>query len=119
MNAVVSPVPFHCTCAPLAKAEPEIVSVKLVPPATATFGAMELMAGSALTMLSVTAFDVPPLTTVIVAEEGVATQLAGTTAVNWLALTKVVPNGEPFQLTCALEAKPTPLTASVKPLPPA
>ena len=56
-----------------------------------------------------------PTDSVTVAVVNSVRKLAGTTAVNWLALTKVVPcgNGEPFQLSTELVSKATPLAVSV------
>ncbi len=56
----------------------------------------------------------PPETTVMAAFPGVITKLAGTVAVNCVALTKVVDNCEPFHSTTAPGVNPLPFTNNVK-----
>jgi hypothetical protein len=67
-------------------------------------------------MGNVVAVDaVPPLfVTVILALPGLAIRLAGTAAVNCVALTNVVVSALPFQFTVAPEKKSVPFTVSVK-----
>ena len=62
---------------------------------------------------------VPAINTVILAVPGAAIKFAGTAAVNWALLTKVVVNPVLFHCTTAVEVKPAPLTVSVKAGPPA
>ena len=66
--------------------------------------------------------EVPPpgagLVTVIWAVAAVATLEAGTLAVSFELLTKLVVNGVPFQLMVVPETKFTPFTVRVKPAPP-
>jgi len=109
-------VPFHCTEAALSKFEPLTVSVKTGPPATAALGLSELIVGGALIVKVAELCEVTPLSvTVTVAEPGVAIRVAGTAAVNWVALPKVVLSAVPFHCTTALESKPWPETVNVKP----
>lgn len=67
-------------------------------------------------------FDVPPpgagFDTVTVAVPGTAMSVAGTAAVNWELLTKVVVRIVPLQLTADAETNPVPFTVSVKAGPP-
>ena len=68
-----------------------------------------------LAIVKVCAFDVPPhgLTTVIDAVPTVTTRAAGTVAVSWVAETKAVASGLPFQFTIEVETKFMPLTVNV------
>lgn len=63
-------------------------------------------------MVKGTGFELPPpgpgLTTVTMAEAGVDTFAAGTTAVNFPALTNVVARAVPFQSTVDPETNPAP-----------
>src|SRR5690348_17354076 len=65
-----------------------------------------------------TIFEGPPptggFTTVMAAVPAVATLDAGTVAVNFEPLTKVVTNATPFQSTVAPLTKPVPFTVKVK-----
>ena len=72
-------------------------------------------------MVKVNAFDVSPpeFWTLTVAEPDAAIRLAGTAAVSWLALTKVVVSGVPFHRTPAPLTKPEPLAVRVNDAPPA
>ena len=74
-----------------------------------------------LAIVKVCAFDVPPhgLTTVIDAVPTVTTRAAGTVAVSWVAETKAVASGLPFQFTVEPETKFVPFTVSVNCEPPA
>src|SRR5271165_6122360 len=74
-------------------------------------GLMLSISRAALTIKACGSEVAPPLVTEMLAMPGDVTRLAGTTAVNWLAPTKVVPNGEPFQLICELESNGTRPTA--------
>jgi hypothetical protein len=62
---------------------------------------------------------VAPAATVTLALPAVAIRLAGTAAVNRVALVNVVASGEPFHCTVSLETKPVPVTVSVMAGPPA
>jgi hypothetical protein len=64
-------------------------------------------------------FAPPGLTTVMLALPAEAIKLAGTVAVNWLALTKLVESGVPFHSTVDPDTKFAPLTVRVKEGPPA
>jgi hypothetical protein len=66
-------------------------------------------------------FEAGPLAldTVIVAVPPEATKLAGTAAIIWFGLTKVVAKGNPFHTTTAPVKKPAPFTAKVNAGPPA
>ncbi len=61
----------------------------------------------------------PVLTAVTLALPGAAIRLAGTIAVNWVALTNVVVRAAPFHCTVAPERKPVAFTVSVNADPPA
>jgi hypothetical protein len=118
-KVVVNPVLFHCTTAPEIKPVPLTVSVKAGPPAVAESGLSEAITGPAL-IVKVAPPEVTPLsTTVTVAVPGAAMRLAGTWAVNCVALTKVVVSAVVFHRTTALETNPDPFTVSVKEGPPA
>ncbi len=109
-------MPFHCTDAELSKFEPLTVSVKTGPPATAALGLSELIVGGGLMVKVAAVCDVTPLSiTVTVAEPGAAMRVAGTAAVNWVALPKVVLSAVPFHCTIAPESKPEPVTVNVNP----
>ena len=98
---------------------PLTVNVNAGPPAVAEFGLRDVMTCAAA-MVKVAAADVAPLsTTVTLALPAAATKLAGTCAVNFVALTKLVLSAVPFHCTTAPETKPVPLTVSVKAGPPA
>ena len=75
------------------------------------------MTGGGGLIVNVCAFDVPPpgagFTTVTFAVPAAATLAAGTMAVSCVAETKVVTNGEPFQLTVEVETKLVPFTVKV------
>ncbi len=121
------------------------VRVNAGPPALTEAGLRLLMTGVGPMMGNVAAADgLPPvLVTVMLALPALAIKLAGTSAVNWVELTKgvvsrlvaflfgsltngnlaeptsVVVNGMPFHCTTAPERKPVPLTVSVNAAPPA
>lgn len=73
-------------------------------------------------MLKNWTFDVPPpgagFVTVTKAVLGMDIKEAGTVAVSCEAVTTFVARGVPFQFTTDPEAKPVPLTVSVKPAEP-
>ena len=98
---------------------PLTVSVKAGPPAVAELGLSDVITCPAA-MVKVAPAEVTPFSvTVMVAEPVVATRLAATVAVNCVALTNVVASAVEFHCTTAPEAKPVPLTVSVKAGPPA
>ena len=74
-------------------------------------------------IVKVTAFDVPPpgagLVTVTGTDPTVVTSVAGTVAVNCVALTKVVARAAPLNLTTEVLTNPVPFTISGKPAEPA
>ena len=74
-------------------------------------------------IVNVSALDVPPpgvgLKTVTDAVPAVAMSLAGTAAVNCVALSNVVTKPTPFHLTAEALMKFVPVTVSVKAAPPA
>src|ERR1035438_6505312 len=75
----------------------------------------ELVAGVSRAMVKGRALDNPPApVTVTLAVPAVAMRAAGTLAVNWEALTKVVASGAPFHCTVDLATKPAPATVRVK-----
>jgi hypothetical protein len=115
-------VPFQFTTAPLTKLLPFTVNVNAGPPTKALAGESEETMGAVLLIAKVTAADVPPpgvgLLTVMLADPALAMSLAGTGAVSWLALTKVVVSAVPFHFTTELATKLAPLTVSVKAAPP-
>src|ERR1035441_9699408 len=118
-NVVGSAVPFHCTTAPEAKPLPLTVSVKLDPPAVVVEGFRLLIVGDDLIENEAPAEVAPPLETVMVTVPADTIRLLPTVAVNCVALTNVVGSAVPFHWTTAPEAKPLPLTVSVKLDPPA
>ena len=71
---------------------------------------------------NVQAPEVPPpgagLVTVTLAVPVLLMSIAGTCAVSWVALTKLVVSADPFQLITAPLTKPVPFTVNVKPAPP-
>jgi hypothetical protein len=103
---------------------PLTASVKAALPAVTLDGASEEIAGKGLALLmsNTAPLDAPPpgdgLLTVTVAVPALATSDAGTDAVSWVSLTKVVLNAWPFQSTADEATKLLPLTVSVKAGPP-
>jgi hypothetical protein len=101
------------------------VSVKAAPPADALAGASEDNFGAelVLVMVKVDVPDVPPpgvgLLTVTLPVPALAMSDAGTGAVSFVSLTKVVVSAVPFQSTVEEETKLVPLTVSVNAAPPA
>ena len=116
---VVSALPFHWTTAPETKPVPLTVRVKAGPPAVAESGLSEVITWPAVMVKVALADGTPFSTTVTLAGPAAAMRLAGTWAVNCVALTKVVVSALPFHWTTAPEAKPVPLTVRVKAAPPA
>jgi hypothetical protein len=118
-KVVVRGVPFQRAAASAAKALPFTVSVKAALPAVAEFGLREAIAGAAAMVSGDPLVVIPAESTVTEAVPAVAIRVAGTRAVSWLALTKVVVRGVPFQRAAASAAKALPFTVSVKAGPPA
>jgi hypothetical protein len=83
-------------------------------------GLLTIVDGKDVKITNVVPADVPPaVVTVTLAVPAVAIRLAGTAAVSWVALTKVVVSPAPFQFTVAPETKFVPVTVRVKAPPPA
>ena len=87
----------------LRKFVPFTVRVNVEPPATAVVGEVEVMVGLRLSMVKVSALEVPPpgplVTTVTGTVPAVVTSDAEMEAVSLALLTNVVVKGEPFQFT--------------------
>jgi hypothetical protein len=121
-NVVASAVPFQPTAAPDTNPVPLTVSVKAGLVAVADDGLKLVIAGGGppLLIVNVDALDVTPaFTTETLAVPAVAIRLAGTAAVNCVALTNVVVNAVMFQYTAELETNPVPVTVSENAAPPA
>jgi len=121
-NVVALPAPLKFTVAPDTSPTPLTVSVNAAEPATALEGEIELIVGTALSIVKETAFDVPPaagLVTVTLTVPAVAISAAVIAAVNFVALTKVVVLAAPLNFTTDVGTKPVPLTVRVKAAPPA
>ncbi|MGA2113575.1 MAG: hypothetical protein ABSH56_02355 [Bryobacteraceae bacterium] len=123
MKVVGSAVPFHRTTAPEANPLPFTVSVKPLTPAVADEGVKPPITGL---IVKVAPKDVTPPTakaesgrTVMVVVPAVAIRLAGTAAVNCVALTNVVRSTVPFHSNIAPAANPLPFTVNVNAAPPA
>jgi len=113
-KVVLSADPFHRTVSPLTKLLPVTVNAKVVPPATAVAGEMEIKDGVGAVMLKPREFEVAPpgACTVTEADPGVVIKLAGTAEFNCVADTKVVLSAEPFQRTASPLTKLPPFTVS-------
>jgi hypothetical protein len=84
---------------------------------TTPLAEMEMLTGL---MVKLMPLEAPPaLDNVMLALPAAVMRLAGTAAVNCVALENVVDSGEPFHCTIAPDANPVPVTVSVKPAPPA
>ena len=113
-NVVGKVEPFQLTTVAELNPVPVTISAKVDPPAATVLGLSELIVGPA-PMVNVAGAEItPPLATVTLSEPGLAIRLAPTVVVNWVALTNVVGNAEPFQLTIAPTAKPVPFTVIAK-----
>jgi hypothetical protein len=123
LNIVVRFEPFHRTVEFDTKPVPLTDSVNAGPPAMAEVGLIAEISGSGLLIVKFMALEVPPpgvgVKTVTAAVPAAAMSLAGMAAVNCEALPKVVGRFAPFQRTTEPFTKFEPLTASVKPDPPA
>jgi len=110
--------PFHRTTELVSNFVPVTVRVKLAPPATVFVGDMRVTVGAGFAMVNVRAFEVPPpgleLKTTTLAVPGATMSVAGTEAVNWVALTKVVVSAVPFHIMVDAFTKLLPVTVKVK-----
>jgi hypothetical protein len=116
-KAVVNAVPFQRTVEVVMKLVPFTVMVNDGHPAGYELGLSEVIVGTGLLMVNVTAVDVldggPGFVTVTDAVPAVATRAAGTIAVSWVDETGVVASPEPFHLTTALLSNNVPFTVKV------
>ena len=119
-KVVTSGLPFQVTWLPLVKPVPLTVRVNGEVPATAEFGDRLVSVAAALMVKVTEGGEVcPESTTVTDAVPADAISAAGTAAVSWPALTKVVTRPLAFQVTCVVLVKPAPFTVRVKAGPPA
>lgn len=116
-KVVVRAAPPHFTTDPLTKLLPFTVNVNEGPPPTAVVGDIDVSTGTGLLIVKVSAFEVPPpssgLNTVTGTVPTCKTSLAGTDAVNCVALTNVVVSATPFHITVEPLTKPLPFTVNV------
>jgi hypothetical protein len=125
VKVVAKAVPLSFTTEVLIKFVPVTTSETAVEAETVEGWSMvNVGAGLAAALIvNVCAPDVPPpgvgLKTVTEAVPAVAMSLAGTAAVNCVALPGVVTNATPFHFTAEVLMKFVPVTVSVKPAPPA
>jgi hypothetical protein len=118
-NVVVSAAFPNVTVAPVRKPVPFTVRVKADPPTVAELGLRLVIVGRGL-IVNVAPIDVPPVVfTVTLTVPAVVIRLAGTAAVSFVALTKVVVRAVDPHPTVAPVTKFVPLTVSVKAAPPA
>ena len=110
-------VVYQSTEAPDENPVPFTVRMNAGPPAVTLDGLNEVIEG--MTGRLEPADVTPPEVTVMVAGPATVIKLAGTVAVNCVALTYVVVNAVPFHFTTAPEANPLPFTVNVKAGPPA
>jgi hypothetical protein len=105
LRLVVSGVPFHWTTDPDTRLVPRTLRVKALLPAETIDGVRREMDGGAPDEAAVTVnvdgADTPPstFTTLTLISPALASSDAGTEAVNWVALTKVVTRAVEFHLT--------------------
>lgn len=114
---VTSNWPFHEIAEVGLKFEPFTVRVKFGPPGAADIGLNEESTGMGTAeTVNGCPFEVtlPGLITVTVIVPTAATSPAGTVAVSWVELTKVVASSDPPHDTALPEAKFEPFTVSVK-----
>ena len=110
----------HSIVAPETKFVPLTVRVNSGPPAVTEVGEIPLMVGTAALIVNVAPVDVPPESvTVTLAVPALAIRLAGTEAVNCVALAKDVVSAVLPHCTVAPETKFAPLTVRVNAAPPA
>jgi hypothetical protein len=136
-NVVVRALPLNCAVDPLIKFVPVNVIVNAAPPAPVDVGeiAVSVGTGFAALIVNVSVFEVVPggspctrafappnpggLNTTTDAVPTEAMSVAGTAAVNCVALTNVVTRFAPFHCTIAVFSKLLPFTVSVNAGPPA
>ncbi len=120
-NVVEIAVPFQSTVAFERNPVPFTVSVKAGPPAVAEVGLRLVITGAAALIVNVVGADeLPPgFVTTTLALPTAAIRLAGTEAVNCVALTNVVASAAVFQYTAEVERKPEPFTVNANAAPPA
>lgn len=116
-KVVARPEPFQLAVEVETKLLPFTVNVNKALPAAVELGLSELIVGTGLLIVNVTAFEIPPpgagLTTVMDTVPPVAILAAGTVAVSCVEETKVVVSAEPLQLTVEVETKFVPFTVRV------
>lgn len=123
-NVVVSAEPFQFMAdAVFTKLEPFTVSTNVALPAVLLTGEIVVMAGVGLSIVKVSAFEVPPpgagFETVTLTAPAVAMSVERIAAVTSVEFTKVVVRDEPPHLTVAPLIKLLPFTVSVNAEPPA
>lgn len=124
-NVVDRLAPFQFTRVLVKKPVPLTVSVKPPPPAVALAGAIDVIVGTGLLIVNGVGPELPPpgagLNTATGLGPAEAISLAGTAAVSFVLLTKVVVSGIPWIPNCTtdVETKFVPLTVRVKAGPPA
>jgi hypothetical protein len=119
-NVVVSPVVPHCTVAVVVKFAPFTVNVNPGPPAVAELGLRLLIVGGGRLIENVAGAEIPEaVVMVMLAVPALAIRLAGTLAVNCVALTNVVVSSVAPHVTVAPLVKFEPFTVIVNPAPPA
>jgi len=128
MKVVANVVPFQLMVDPLIKLDPVAVSVNAAVPAMADVGVIVVNAGAGLFTITVlmvngTVLLVPPpgvpVKTDMAAVPAAVILVAGTIAVNCVALTYVVVSVFPPHFITELLIKPVPFTTNVKLAPPA
>lgn len=117
MKLVFRVVVFQMTAEPAAKPVPVTVKENAGPPADAVAGEMLLITtiggGGSVTEKATALDPIVPLLTTTLYVPSAATRLAVTTAVNWVALKKVVVRLVVFQETTEVGRKPVPTTFRV------
>ncbi len=118
-NVVVSATPFHCTTEVVTKLLPVTVSVNAAPWAVAEVveRVPNVGVGFPALRVNVIVVEIPPpgvgLNTVTEAVPADCKSVAGTVAVNCVALTKVVVSATPFHCTTEALTKLVPFNVSV------
>jgi hypothetical protein len=123
-NVVTRALPCHSTTELLTKFVPFTVRVSAPVPALTVLGDMDVVVGTGLFTVNVTAVDVPPpgagfVTVTPGVLPGVATSPARINAVNCVALTNVVARAAPPKFTVDVATKFVPVTVNVNPADPA
>src|SRR5205823_5334410 len=115
-NVVVRLAPFHFTTLLCTKLVPFTVRVNCGPPAVALLGESDVVVGTGLLTVKLTALDVPPpgggFITVTGTTPALAMSAAVIAAVSVVLLTKVVVRAEPFHCTTEVFTKFVPFTVS-------